>query len=268
MKRVLTVCLMLGALLAFSQEKKPVKDKNLPQGNEDFEAKNYASAEEQYRISGSNEPGKAVASYNLGNAIYRQKKPSEALFAYSRAIQNAKTKPEKHKAFHNLGNALMQLKNYQEAVEAYKNALRNNPADEQTRYNYALAKDMLQKNPPPPPQKNDNKDNKDKNKDKNKDDKDKNQDPNKGDGKNQDKDKDKGKDKEDNNKDKGDNKDKDKGDGKDKKDNADAKPSGASPNKDQMDRLLDAMNNEEKKVQDKVNAKKVNGQQRRPEKDW
>jgi tetratricopeptide (TPR) repeat protein len=273
MKRVLTVCLLLGAVMAFSQEKKPekeIKDKNLPKGNDLFEDKDYAGAEAQYRISGSNAPTKSIASYNLGNAIYKEKKSAEAAFAYGRAIENAKTKQEKHQAFHNLGNAMMQLKAYDKAVEAYKNALRNNPADEQTRYNYALAKDLLKKNPPPPPEKNNNKDNKDKNqKDKGGNDKDKNQDPNKGDNKDKDKDKDKGNDKKDNNQDKGDNKDKKNGDGKDKQDKGDPKPTGASPNRDQMQRLLDAMNNEEKKVQDKVkNGQKVRGQQVKPEKDW
>jgi predicted negative regulator of RcsB-dependent stress response len=48
-------------------------------------------------------------------------------------------KTSKHKAFHNLGNVFMKKKNYTEAVEAYKNALRR-PSDEETRYNYALAK--------------------------------------------------------------------------------------------------------------------------------
>lgn len=273
MKRVLTVCLLLGAITAFSQEKQPqqvqVKDRNLPKGNKAFDSKDYTTAEAEYRISGSNEPGKSIASYNLGNAIYRQKKPAESAFAYARAIEMAKTKEDKHRAFHNMGNALMELKDYQNAVEAYKNALRNNPADEQTRYNYALAKKMLKQNPPPPPQKNNDKDKKDQ-QDKNKDNK--NQDPNKGGGddkKDQDKDKKDGKDKQDNNQDKGDNKDKKNGDGKDKNEGGDPKPSGASPNKDQMERMLDAMNNEEKKVQDKLkNGKKVRGQQVKPEKDW
>jgi len=35
---------------------------------------------------------------------------------------------------------MMKGKDYSNAVEAYKNALRNNPSDEETRYNYALAK--------------------------------------------------------------------------------------------------------------------------------
>ena len=40
----------------------------------------------------------------------------------------------------------MKDKDYSNAVEAYKNALRNNPTDEETRYNFALAKKMLKDN--------------------------------------------------------------------------------------------------------------------------
>jgi hypothetical protein len=57
----------------------------------------------------------------------------------------------------------MKEKNYTEAVEAYKNALRNGPSDEETRYNFALAKKMLKENPP---KNNKDKDKKDKDKDK------------------------------------------------------------------------------------------------------
>jgi len=264
MKKVLTYSLMLCAALAFSQEKKPEKDTNLPLGNKQYDKKEYADAEANYRISNSKDATKAVATYNLGNAIYRQKKPGEALWAYSKAVEVAKDKPQKHLAYHNMGNALMEQKNYQAAVEAYKNALRNNPADDQTRYNFALAKKMLKDNPPPPPKKDDKKDkDKDKNKDK-KDDKNQKPEDKKGDDKNKDKDKDKGDQKD---KDKGDQKDK-QNDGKDKKDQGEPKPQPASPSKQRMENMLDAMNNEEKKVQDKLNAKKVQGQPQKQEKDW
>ncbi|MBY0486070.1 MAG: tetratricopeptide repeat protein [Flavobacteriaceae bacterium] len=222
-----------------------------------YKEKNYVDAEANYRISQAKFKKKAIASYNLGTSIYKQNQPSEAKFQFEKAIKDAKTKPEKHQAFHNLGNSLMKEKEYSGAVEAYKNALRNNPTDEETRYNYALAKKMLKENPP---KKDDNK--KDKNKDKDKDKKD--------DKKDQDKDK------KDDKKDKGDNKDKDKDkkDGKDKQDKdkgkgdqpQQPKPSGAS--KQRIDNLLDAVNNEEKKVQEKVNAQKVQAKPQKPEKDW
>jgi cytochrome c-type biogenesis protein CcmH/NrfG len=51
----------------------------------------------------------------------------------------------------------MNEKDYTQAVEAYKNALRNDPSDEETRYNYALAKKMLKENPPKDDKKKDDK---------------------------------------------------------------------------------------------------------------
>jgi len=239
--------LFFGGSGVFAQE----KDKSLPAANEQYAAKNFMDAEAEYRISNSKFPNRSVAPYNLGNAIYKQNQPSEAKYAYANAIKNARSRVQKHKAFHNLGNAFMKEKNYTEAVEAYKNALRNGPSDEETRYNFALAKKMLKENPP--------KDNKDKDKkDKDKKDQDK---------KDQDKDKkdgDKDKDKKDNKGDQDKNKD-----GKNKDDksqNPQPKPGGIS--KQRLQNLLDAVNNEEKKVQDKVNAKKVKGQPTTTEKDW
>ena len=148
----------------------------------------------------------------------------------------------------------MKDKDYAGAVEAYKNALRNNPADEETRYNYALAKKMLKDNPPKKDGK--DKDKKDKDKDKNKDkDKDKDKKDDKKDGKDKDKDKKDG----DKNKDNKDNKDQNQGKPK-------PQPGGIS--KQRLENLLDAVNNEEKKVQDKVNKQKVQANPKKAEKDW
>lgn len=259
MKQLFIYALLLFSFAAIAQE----KDKNLPRGNKEFKDKNYADAEADYRISLSKSPTKAIASYNLGNTIYRQKQPSEAKLAYVNTIENAKTKAEKHKAFHNLGNIFMTEKKYTEAVDAYKNALRNNPSDEQTRYNYALAKEYLKNNPPKPPKD-------DKKKDKDKKEKDKDKQNQKKDGDKDDKD-----DKKDD-KDKGDDK-KDKQDGKNDEGKNNKNPDqkgepkpqpGNSPSKQRIENLLDAVNNEEKKIQEKVNAKKVKGKPVQTEKDW
>jgi tetratricopeptide (TPR) repeat protein len=250
MKNLLLYILLTVSLAVSAQE----KDKTLPNANEEYKQNKFVDAEANYRISESKFPGRGIASYNLGNTIYRQNQASEAKLAYAKALKNAKTRPDKHKAYHNLGNVFMKEKDYTQAVEAYKQALRNDPTDDETRYNYAYAKQKLKENPP----KNDK--NKDKNKDKDKD-------------KNKDKDKDKNKD-QDKKDDKGD-KDKDQKDGKNdpKKDNksdnnGQPKPIPGGISKDRVQNLLDAVNNEEKKVQDKVNAQKVKGNPRKTEKDW
>lgn len=247
MNKLLIYCLMLCGFVVSAQEKKKEKDKNLPKGNAAYEDKKYSEAEAEYRISKSENPEKSVGAYNLGNAIYRQNFPSEAKAAYLKAVETAKTHEQKHRAFHNLGNVYMKEKKYTEAVAAYKNALRNNPSDEETRYNYALAKKFLKDNPPP------------------KDDKKKDKDKDKKDDKKKDKKDDKNDQKKDEKKDQKSNQDK-KPD--QPKDNGQPKPKPGGIPKERLQNLLDAVNNQEKKVQEKVNAKKVKGRPVQTEKDW
>ena len=238
--KIIIVAFLIGAFCGTAGLLAQQKDRILSKANQEYADNKFADAEANYRISDSKFPNKAAAPFNLGNSIYKQKQSSEAKFAFAKALKNSKTRPEKHRAFHNLGNVFMNEKDYTQAVEAYKNALRNDPKDEETRYNYALAKKMLKDNPPKDDKKKDDK------KDKDKDKKD-----------------DKGKDKKD-----------DKGDqdkqNKDPKPNekGEPKPAPGGISKDRLENLLDAVNKEEKKIQDKVNAQKVKGKPVKTEKDW
>lgn len=244
MKNFILYMLLMLSFAASAQE----KDKTLPKANEEYSEKKFVEAEANYRISNSKFSRRTAPPYNLGNAIYRQNQIAEAKFAYAKAIEITKSRPQRHKVFHNLGNVFMKEKNYSAAVEAYKNALRNNPTDEETRYNYALAKQKLKENPPKGDDKKDKKD------DKKKDDKDK-----KDDKSNKEKEDDKGKEKP-----------SDKGDKKEDKpqDQGQPKPMPGGISKQRLENLLDAVNNEEKKIQDKVNAQKAKGKPIQTEKDW
>lgn len=247
------VFVITGTIWAQENPEKIQTDKFLPKGNSAYEEKDYSKAEAYYRKSNSKFPNKSQGAYNLGNSIYRTKQNSEAKFSYLNAIEQSKSRPEKHQAYHNLGNVLMNQKNYQAAVEAYKQALINDPKDEQTRYNYALARKMLKDNPPPP--------NKDDDKSKDKRDKDKEKDKDKKDDQQQKDDQDKNQDKKDGNQ---------KQDQPEKQEQQQQKPQpkpgGISPQR--MENILDALNNEEKKIQDKVKAREHKGKPVQTDKDW
>ena len=238
-------------------------------GNEKANEEDYKEAEKSYRKAISLEPEKEVALYNLGNTHFKDKKYDEASQRFFQTQKFASSKQGKHRAFHNMGNVYMQKKEYQKAVEAYKNALRNNPKDEETRYNYALAKELLENEKPPEEQEQDDqKDQKDQEKDKEKD-QEKNQD---GDQENKDqKNPKKEGDEGDDSDDKGDpNKE---GDQKKEQKPKEQKPQNDRPKRGQLspqqvESLLEAMNNQEKKVQDKINAKKIKGAPARGKKDW
>ncbi|MEX0274619.1 MAG: tetratricopeptide repeat protein, partial [Flavobacteriaceae bacterium] len=177
MKSVLILCSIIFMCHAsFSQEldkeqaKALTESKNLTwEANESLSENNFVEAEADYRraISKSNE--NSAAPYNLGNAYYNTENYSEAFGRYKQAGELAMEKADKHHAYHNMGNVFMKRKEYEKAVEAYKEALRNNPTDEETRYNYALAKEMLKK------QQNEQQN------DQNEDDKEQNEEKNKGD---------------------------------------------------------------------------------------
>ncbi len=241
---------------------------HLSQGALAIENNEFITAEVAYRKAIAIEENKATGSYNLGNAYYNNSKNEEALSRFVNAAKVATTKPQAHQAFHNLGNALMNQKEYSGAVEAYKNALRNNPTDDQSRYNLALAKDLLEKNPPQEGEddqekEQDNQDKKDQ-QDK-KDDQDKNQDQEKDPKDNQDPEGKKGDDQEDK---KEPQEPKDPKDEQAKQDQQQQQPADGQLSPQQVKNLLESMNNQEKKVQDKINAKKQKGVKIKSEKDW
>ena len=249
--------------LMFSQEKSP-KDlerearKDVREGNELYNELKFEEAEIAYKKALDKNPNYAKASYNLGNTIYQQNKNKEAIFQYDLAEKIAPNKMSKAEIFHNMGNSFMREKQYDKAVDAYKNSMRNNSKDEETRYNLAMAQELLKNQ-----QDKDDKDNKDK-KDDNKDDKNKDQKDKEG----GDKDK---KDEKDKNQDKGKDKEDEKGDPKNDKDNPQNQNQKPRPNQlspEQMKQLLEAMNNEENKTQKKLNAQKARGQKIKQEKDW
>jgi tetratricopeptide (TPR) repeat protein len=241
----------------------------LSEANNEISQDNFVGAEVNYRKSIAINPSEEIGKYNLGNAYYNEEKNDEAMRRFAQAAAISESKPEKHRAFHNLGNTFMNAKKYQEAVEAYKNALRNNPTDEETRYNLALAKEMLEKNPPQggdgDDKKEDQKENEDEKKDDNQNKNDDGKDKESDDGEKKE-DKDKGDQKDE--KKEGDNKEEGKPDEPEEKQEPKQQPVPGQLSPQQIKNLLEAMNNEEKKVQDKINAKKQKGAKVKSNKDW
>ena len=243
MSRVIKFILLISFGILFSQKDSDKKLDNLIfSGNIDFDEENYEEAEYDYRKAFSLDSLNFDALYNLGNSLYKKKLYNEGKIMYNQALKIPTTKENKHKGFHGLGNIFMHKKEYENAAEVYKKALLNNPDDEETRYNYVLAKELAKKNKNDENKKDNKKDNKDNKDDSKKDKKDK-----KDDGK-------------------GNQKDDNKKDDKDKK--GDGKENETKLSPQQLENILKALLNEEKKVQDKINKKKFKGVSKSNKKDW
>ncbi len=277
MKQLVLVLLMVTTGFSFAQEDSKEKEQlkamqkansYVYDANELVEKDDYVAAEMEYRKAISEQPTTVSGAYNLGNSYYEKGIYDEALYRHQQAAKNATDRAEKHKAFHNIGNILMKNEKCQEAVEAFKNALRNDPTDDETRYNLALAKECAERQQENNKDKKDEDENKEDNQDQEKEDQ-QNQDQQNQDQKDQgDQDEKDGEDKEDEKgKPKDDKKDNQGGDDKDKEQQKpQPQPGQLSPQ--QIKNLLEAMNNQEQKVQEKMNAEKQKGTPVKAEKDW
>ena len=214
-------------------------NKHLYDGNINYD-KDFLLAENSYRKAISINSSNIKAPYNLSNKYYEEELYDEALIRQVEALKNAKSNNEKHRINHNIGNILMKKDLCKEALEAYKNALRNNPDDDETRYNLSLAKLCADEQNKNDEKKDDQKD--DQQKDDQKDDQ---QQDNKQDQKND-----------------------NKNEQNDKKNNPSKDRGSAKLSPEQIKNLLKAMNNEENKVQAKINEKKQKGVKIVTEKDW
>lgn len=241
-------------------------------GNREYNQDDFQKAEAQYRTALSEEENSVKANYNLGNALYQQKKYDQSRAHFDKIIQNGSaSNSDKASAYHNIGKSYLDEKNYEKAVENFKDALKLNPNDDETRYNYALAKKKLEEK-----QKEDRKNNQDS----------KNKNKNKSDNQNQDKDKDK---------DKNQNSDKDKQNRQDKnqKDNQqngnneqNKKDDQSNPNQQiqkgqdgtneqpksmeemRQEDMLDALGQQERETLRKIMSQKTKGKRTKNQKDW
>jgi tetratricopeptide (TPR) repeat protein len=213
-------------------------------GNKESVKKNYIEAEVEYRKAISKDKTTSKAAHNLGNILFENENYDEAIQEYFKTQKNSELNLEKHSAFHNLGNSYMKKKDYAQAIEAYKNALRNNSEDDETRYNYALAKKFLEGDKRQNSQ--NNNESEDEKKDKSEDKKENKEQDQKSD---QDSDSEKEKPKE--------------------QDQNEEKDQGGGLSKQQMENLLEAVNNIEKDLNQKLKSGKKKVQTtKKAEKDW
>ena len=140
MKIKLIISLLFLVICAHAQN----PNKLIRQGNNAYADSSYTTAEKSYREALAGNQDAFNAAFNLADAIYKQENYSEASTLFQGLIAKTKSKTEKAMAYHNLGNSLLQEGKLEESIEAYKNALRNNPTDKDTKHNLAYAQRMKQ----------------------------------------------------------------------------------------------------------------------------
>ena len=218
------------------------------QGNEAYNDGEYSQSEIKYRKALELDPALQEAQFNLGDALYKQQRYEESAQLFARlAADSSASDAIRAASFFNEGNALFQQKKYPEALEAYKSSLRIDPTDMEAKFNLAYTKKMMEQEQNQGQGQNQNQ----------------NQDQNQNQNQNQDQDQNQNQDQN-----SGDQSDPNKDSENDKRNPNDRRPGSKNPEQKQGDggepkvdrseaeRMLDAVQGEEDKTREKVNAKK------------
>jgi Ca-activated chloride channel family protein len=242
---ILIVLMFFSLSLSAQKERKLIRE-----GVKSFYADDYPDSEVSFRKALEIDSASVPASYNMAASLYKQEKYDEARSILQKIAETNTDPSIKAGAFHNIGNSFLKEEKYQESIDAYKNSLMLQPNNQDTKYNLAYALQKLQQQQ----QQDQNKDQKDQNQDK------QNQDKKDQDKQNEDQKKDEQK-KED--QDKQQQNDEQKGDKKDQ-----PQPQLKNLSEDEVKNMLEALQQQEKDVKEKVDKKKVKVVKSKTEKDW
>jgi len=231
----LLICAFLIISIAINAQS---DKKYIRQGNREYEKNKFSESEVSYRKAIDKNKGSPDAVFNVGDALYKQNKYEDAGKQF---IENTNLNDDKNKksaGFYNLANSLLKANKVKESIEAYKGSLKLRPDNNEAKYNLAYAQDLLKQQ-----QKQQDKDKKDQNNDNNKEDK---------------------------KKDQNDQNDKNKDQQNDQNNNQDQQKQQQQQgiSKEDAQRLLNALANDEKNVQEKVKLAKAAKAKVRTVKNW
>ena len=156
MKRFSIISLLFFISLAtFAQNERKV----IREGVKAYQEGDFNDAEVQFRKAQDINNESFAAEFNTGAALYGQEKYEETVKQFEPLTEKDSNPETLSKVWHNMGNSLLEAQQYEPSIEAFKNSLRLNPTDTDTKYNLAYAKMKLQEQEQQPNQDQQNQDN-------------------------------------------------------------------------------------------------------------
>jgi Ca-activated chloride channel family protein len=137
----LIISLLFTRLVGYGQQERVFVLK----GNELYKKQQFEKAAEEYQKAADLNGKNPVALYNLGNALYMNKKAEAAQKVYDEAAENAQDVNGKSRALYNKGVSFTRQNKLEESIDAYKETLRLTPGDEEARQNLQKALNELKK---------------------------------------------------------------------------------------------------------------------------
>ncbi|TDI86263.1 MAG: tetratricopeptide repeat protein [Caldithrix sp.] len=124
--------------------------KQVTAGNKLYAEEKYDEANNKYRDALVENPESSIINFNIGDVQYKKRHFEEAIKSYEKSTSSDEIKVQSG-SYYNIGNTLYKMGKLPESISAYKKALELNPEDEDAKYNLeyvrAKLKDKSEKQP-------------------------------------------------------------------------------------------------------------------------
>lgn len=127
--------------------------KQVTEGNKLYAEEKYDEANNKYRDALIENPESPIVNFNIGDVQYKKRNFEEALKSYEKASSSDDISLQS-KSYYNIGNSLYKMGKLPESILAYKKALELNPQDEDAKYNLEYVRAKLKDNSEKQPQDN------------------------------------------------------------------------------------------------------------------
>jgi tetratricopeptide (TPR) repeat protein len=155
MKRIIfIIIIVLISLNIFAQNAKKLNR----QGFKLYNDTSFSEAEKRFRSALEVDSLSFTYNYNLADALYKEGQFTAAEEKLKSLTENTNENEKLANIYHNLGNSQLKqvetkiaeqdlegaISKTEESIESYKNSMRINPEDKETKYNYLVAKKLLE----------------------------------------------------------------------------------------------------------------------------
>lgn len=136
-------------------------------GNRQFKREQFEKSVDSYQRALQHDSTSFEAKYDLASALYRTERYEKAEKTLLGIVNDTtRTELERGEVAYNLGNTQFAQQKYKEALSSYRQAMRCNPNDEDAKFNYAFTKRLIQQQEQQQQNQDQNQDNKEQNQDK------------------------------------------------------------------------------------------------------
>jgi len=115
-------------------------------GNRQFKREQFEKSVDSYQRALQHDSTSFEAKYDLASALYRTERYEKAEKTLLGIVNDTtRTELERGEVAYNLGNTQYAQQKYKEALSSYRQAMRCNPNDEDAKFNYAFTKRLIQR---------------------------------------------------------------------------------------------------------------------------